>query len=55
MEIYNRYKGEIMTGTVDPTDETRGVPAMMKEMRAAGFDEIVVEAQAQIDAWKAIK
>ena len=39
-----------MTGTVDPTDETRGVPAMMKEMRAAGFDEIVTEAQAQIDA-----
>ena len=27
--------------------ETRGVPAMMKEMRAAGFDEIVAEAQAQ--------
>ena len=55
VEIYNRYKGEIMTGTVDPTDETRGVPAMMKEMRAAGFDEIVAEAQAQIDAWKAVK
>ena len=55
VEIYNRYKGEIMTGTVDPTDETRGVPAMMKEMRAAGFDEIVTEAQAQIDAWKAVK
>ena len=24
---------------------------MMEEMRAAGFDEIVAEAQAQIDAW----
>ena len=55
IEIYNRYRGEILTGTVDPTDEDRGVPAMMKEMRDAGFDAIVTEAQAQIDAWKAAK
>ena len=53
VEIFNRYRGEILTGTVDPTDEARGVPAMMAEMRAAGFDKIVAEAQAQIDAWKA--
>ena len=52
IEIFNRYRGEIMTGTVDPTDAKRGVPAMMAEMRAAGFDQIAAEAQSQIDAWK---
>ena len=49
IEIYNRYKGEVMTGTTDPTVS---VPQMMQEMRDAGFDTIVAEAQAQIDAWK---
>ncbi len=49
IEIYNRYKGEVMTGTTDPTES---VPQMMQEMRDAGFDTIVAEAQAQIDAWK---
>lgn len=52
IEIYNRYKGEIMTGTTDPAES---VPQMMEEMRAAGFDAIVTEAQTQIDAWKAAK
>lgn len=51
-EIFGRYAGEILTGTVDPEDEAKGVGAMMKEMRAAGYDEIVAEAQKQIDAWK---
>lgn len=45
-EIYNRYKSELLTGAVDPAQI---VPAMMKEMRAAGFDDIVAAAQAQID------
>jgi len=44
--IFERYKGELLTGTADP--ETT-VAAMMKEMRAAGFDDIVKAAQAQID------
>lgn len=48
IEIYNRYKGEVMTGTTDPTVS---VPKMMEEMRAAGFDDIVKEAQTQINAW----
>ncbi len=47
VEIYNRYRSELLTGTVDP--ET-AVPAMMAEMRAAGFDKLVEAAQAQIDA-----
>lgn len=52
IEIYNRYKGEVLTGTTDPAVS---VPQMMEEMRAAGFDTIVAEAQAQIDAFKAAK
>lgn len=44
-EIWSRYRPELMTGTVDP--ETT-IEEMMKELRAAGFDEIVAEAQKQI-------
>lgn len=47
-EIYQRYKSEILTGTKDPAQE---VPAMMEEMRAAGFDKIVEAAQKQVDAF----
>ena len=46
--IYNRYKSELLTGTLDPAV---GVPEMMGEMRAAGFDQILQEAQAQVDAF----
>lgn len=49
-EIYMRYRGEVTTGTIDPE---QGVADMMDEMRAAGFDDIVKEAQAQVDAWAA--
>lgn len=45
--IFKRYQGELLTGTVDP--ETT-VAAMMKEMRAAGFDDLLKAAQTQIDA-----
>lgn len=47
-EIWNRYKGELMSGTLDPAT---GVAAMMTDMRASGFDDIVAEAQAQVDAF----
>lgn len=50
--IYERYKGELLTGTIDPAE---GVPAMMQEMRDAGFEEIAAEAQAQVDAFLAAK
>ncbi len=46
VEIFNRYKSEILTGTVDPQTQ---VPLMMEEMRAAGFDDLVQEAQSQVD------
>ena len=52
IEIFNRYKGEVLTGTTDPAVS---VPQMMEEMRAAGFDDIVAEAQAQVDAFVAAK
>ncbi|MBR0091286.1 MAG: ABC transporter substrate-binding protein [Lachnospiraceae bacterium] len=48
--IMEQYKGELLTGTVDPEV---AVPQMMEEMRAAGFDDIVAEAQAQVDAFMA--
>lgn len=48
--IYERYKGELLTGTIDPEE---GVPAMMAEMEAAGFEAIVTAAQAQVDAFMA--
>lgn len=52
IQIYQRYKGEIFTGTIDPAE---GVPSMMQEMRDAGFDDILAEAQTQVDAFMAKK
>lgn len=52
VEIFNRYKAEVLTGTKNPEES---VPEMMKEMRDAGFDKIVEEAQKQVDAFKAEK
>ena len=50
--IMDSYKGELLTGTSDPE---KAVPAMMKEMRAAGFDDIAKEAQTQVDKFLASK
>lgn len=46
--IYERYKGELTTGTIEPA---QGVAAMMEEMKAVGFDTIVAAAQAQVDTF----
>lgn len=46
--IWDRYHGELLTGTIDPE---QGVKDMYDEMRADGFDDIVAEAQAQINAF----
>ena len=48
--IWDRYSPELLTGSVDP-EET--VKAMYAEMDEAGLNDIITEAQAQIDAWKA--
>lgn len=50
IQIAERYKGELLTGTADPEVM---VPQMMAELRSAGFDEIVAEAQTQVDAFMA--
>ncbi len=47
-EIWERWKGELLTGTVDPQE---AVPQMMSELRDAGFDKIIEEAQKQLDAF----
>ena len=49
VEIYNKYKSELFTGTKDPEAM---VKTMMEEMRKAGFDDMMQKAQAQIDAAK---
>ena len=46
--IWIEYKPSITTGTADPTV---AVPEMMERLRESGFDDIVAEAQAQLDAW----
>lgn len=47
---FEDYKSLLYTGAADP-DEI--VPQMMEAMRADGFDDIVAEAQAQLDAFLA--
>ena len=49
VEIYNKYKSELFTGTSDPE---KVVPRMMEEMRKAGFDDMQKKAQEQINAAK---
>ncbi len=44
------WKALIVTGAGDPDDV---IPQMMDQLRADGFDEIVAEAQAQLDAYLA--
>lgn len=46
--IYTEYRPILMTGTADPADT---IATMLDAMRAAGLDDIIAEAQAQIDTW----
>lgn len=50
--IWDRYHPELLTGSVDPEE---AVKTMYEEMEAEGLNDIITEAQAQIDAWKASK
>ncbi len=47
--IYTEYRPMLMTGTGDPAET---IATMMDAMRASGFDDVLAEAQSQIDAWK---
>lgn len=45
--IFAKYKLQVITGSSDPDVI---VPQMMAELRNAGFDDVLAEAQKQIDA-----
>jgi putative aldouronate transport system substrate-binding protein len=47
--IFDRYKNELLTGASNP--ET-AVPAMVRDLNAAGFQRIITEAQRQVDAFR---
>ena len=47
-EIFEKYRSELLTGASDPNVL---VPKITEELKAAGFDTIMKEAQAQIDAY----
>lgn len=51
-EIWSRYKSEITTGTSDPE---KAIPEMKAELEAAGLQDVIDEAQAQVDAFIAAK
>ncbi len=46
--VFDKYKFELLTGASDP--ETT-VPKMIAELKAAGMDTIMTEAQKQVDAF----
>lgn len=46
MTVYDKYKYDLLTGAVDP--ETT-VPKLVEELKKAGMDTIIEEAQKQID------
>lgn len=51
-EIWLRYKSEVMTGVKDPAV---CVPQIKEELMAAGFQDILDEAQRQVDEFMANK
>ncbi len=48
--IFEGYKAILFTGTAEPEST---VKEMMSAMRASGFDDIIAEAQSQLDAFLA--
>jgi putative aldouronate transport system substrate-binding protein len=49
------YMKNIQCGVVDPDDPEKGVPALRAKMEAAGLNDIIAEAQRQLDAYLASK
>jgi putative aldouronate transport system substrate-binding protein len=47
--VYDKYKYELLTGASDPAV---AVPAMMNDLKAAGLQKIIDEAQRQVNAFK---
>jgi putative aldouronate transport system substrate-binding protein len=46
--VYDEYQKSIEYGLVDPVS---GIAEMNEKMKAAGLDKIIVEKQAQLNAW----
>lgn len=49
--IKAEYFANIQCGVVDPDDPEVGIPAMRAKMDAAGYQEVIAEAQRQLDAF----
>jgi putative aldouronate transport system substrate-binding protein len=49
---YAKYKAQVTTGVADPNEV---VPKMIKDLEDAGINDVIKEAQDQINAWKASK
>jgi len=47
--VFDKYKNELLTGASNPDV---AVPAMMRDLNAAGFQKIMDEAQRQVNAFK---
>jgi putative aldouronate transport system substrate-binding protein len=47
--IKAEYFANIQCGVVDPDDPEVGIPAMRAKMEAAGLNDIIAEAQRQLD------
>ena len=52
IEIFERFQGELFCGVSDPEVV---VPKMMEKLRSAGLDDIIAEAQKQVDEFMASK
>ena len=50
ISIAERYKSELLTGTADPEVM---VPQMVEELNGAGFQDVIAEAQRQVDEFLA--
>lgn len=53
--LKDQYMKNIQCGVVDTDDPENGVPALLAKMKAAGLDDIIAEAQRQLDAYLASK
>ncbi len=49
--IKQEFFANIQCGVVDPDDPEVGIPAMRAKMEAAGLNDIIAEAQRQLDAY----
>jgi len=47
--VFDRYRNELLTGASNPDI---AVPAMIRDLNAAGFQKIIDEAQRQVNAFK---